>query len=159
MVLMLFTLGSFIEASGRAKAARDLEPLLAAESESATVVEDGIEMRRPVREIGPGMLIRVRPGERVPVDGMVVEGQSHTDEAVITGESRRVVKGIGSAMIAGSVNLDGPLLIKSEGAGTRPAGRRSAARYAKRSPGQASCNASPIGWLASPCRLSWLSAG
>ncbi len=63
------------------------------------------------------MLIRVRPGERVPVDGMVVEGQSHTDEAVITGESRRVVKGIGSAMIAGSVNLDGPLLIKSEGAG------------------------------------------
>ena len=118
MVLMLFTVGSYIEAAGRARAARDLEPLLAAESECATVVEEGREVRRPVREIGAGMLVRVRPGERVPVDGLVVEGESHTDEAVITGESRRIVKGVGSAMIAGSINLDGPLLIESSGAGT-----------------------------------------
>jgi Cu2+-exporting ATPase len=118
MVLMLFTLGSYIEAAGRAKAARDLEPLLAAESECGTVVENGIEIRRPVRDIGAGMLVRVRPGERVPVDGVVVEGESYTDEAVITGESRRVVKGVGSTMIAGSVNLDGPLLVESSGAGT-----------------------------------------
>ena len=118
MVLMLFTVGSYIEAAGRARAARDLEPLLAAESECATVVEDGRETRRPVREIGAGMLVRVRPGERVPVDGVVVEGESHTDEAVITGESRRIVKGVGSAVIAGSINLDGPLLIESSGAGT-----------------------------------------
>ena len=76
------------------------------------------ETRRPVREIGAGMLVRVRPGERVPVDGVVVEGESHTDEAVITGESRRIVKGVGSAVIAGSINLDGPLLIESSGAGT-----------------------------------------
>ena len=118
MVLMLFTLGSYIEAAGRAKAARDLEPLLAAESECGTVVENGTEIRRPVREIGPGTLVRVRPGERVPVDGVVVEGESYTDEAVITGESRRVVKGVGSTMIAGSVNLDGPLLVESSSAGT-----------------------------------------
>ena len=118
MVLMLFTVGSYIEAAGRARAARDLEPLLAAESECATVVEEGREVRRPVREIGAGMLVRVRPGERVPVDGVVVEGESHADEAVITGESRRIVKGVGSAMIAGSINLDGPLLIESSGAGT-----------------------------------------
>ncbi|WP_244846306.1 heavy metal translocating P-type ATPase [Mesorhizobium sp. L-8-3] len=118
MVLMLFTLGSYIEAAGRAKAARDLEPLLAAESESATVVENGIETRRPVRDIGPGMLVRTMPGERVSVDGVVVEGESHTDEAAITGESRRIVKGVGSTVIAGSVNLDGPLLIESAAAGT-----------------------------------------
>ncbi len=118
MVLLLFTLGSYIEAAGRARAARDLEPLLAAESESATVVENGVETRRLVREIGAGMRVRVRPGERVPVDGVVVEGQSHAEEAVITGESRRIVKGIGAAMIAGSVNLDGSLLIESGGAAT-----------------------------------------
>jgi Cu2+-exporting ATPase len=118
MVLMLFTIGSYIEAAGRAKAARDLEPLLAAESECATVVEGGTETRRPVRDIGAGMLVRVRPGERVPIDGVVVEGLSHTDEAVITGESRQVAKRAGSAVIAGSINLDGPLLIQSSGAGS-----------------------------------------
>ena len=65
------------------------------------------------------MLVRVRPGERIPVDGVVVEGSSHTDEAVITGESRQVPKRAGSAVIAGSINLDGPLLIQSSGAGVR----------------------------------------
>jgi Cu2+-exporting ATPase len=118
MVLMLFTIGSYIEAAGRAKAARDLEPLLAAESECATVVDEGTESRRPVRDIGAGMLVRVKPGERVPVDGVVIEGLSHTDEAVITGESRQVAKRVGSAVIAGSINLDGPLLIQSSGAGS-----------------------------------------
>ncbi len=118
MVLMLFTLGSYIEAAGRAKAARDLEPLLAAESECATLADEGAETRRPVRDIKPGMVVRVKPGERVPVDGVVVEGESHTDEAVITGESRQIAKGVGSTVIAGSMNLDGPLLVRCTGAGS-----------------------------------------
>jgi Cu2+-exporting ATPase len=118
MVLMLFTVGRYLEAAGRARAARDLEPLLEAEGGSATIVESGAEVLRPVRDVTAGMLVRVRPGERIPVDGEVVEGESHADEAVITGESRQVMKDIGSAVIAGSINLDGPLLIKSSGAGT-----------------------------------------
>ena len=118
MVLMLFTVGRYLEAVGRARAARDLEPLLAAESESATVVDGAAEIRRPVREVTAGMLVRVRPGERIPVDGVVVEGESNTDEAVITGESRQVTKGAGSTVIAGSINIDGPLLIQSSGDGT-----------------------------------------
>jgi P-type Cu2+ transporter len=118
MVLMLFTVGAYIEAAGRAKAARDLEPLLAAESESATTVDGGVEVRRPVRDIAPGMLVRVRPGERIPVDGVVVEGRAHADESVMTGESRQVVKSAGSTVIAGSMNLDGPLLLRSSGAGS-----------------------------------------
>ncbi len=118
MVLMLFTVGRYLEAAGRARAARDLEPLLAAESECATVVDGGAETRRPVREVKARMLVRVRPGERIPVDGVVTEGESHTDEAVITGESRQVAKSVGSPVIAGSINLDGPLLIQCSGAGT-----------------------------------------
>ena len=118
MVLMLFTAGRYLEAVGRARAARDLEPLLAAESECATVVDGGVEHRRQVRDIDAGMLVRVRPGERIPVDGIVLEGKSQTDEAVITGESRHVGKDVGSSVIAGSINLDGPLLIRSSGAGT-----------------------------------------
>ena len=118
MVLMLFTVGRYLEAAGRARAARDLEPLLAAESACATVVNGGAETRRPVREVDARMLVRVRPGERIPVDGVVTEGESHTDEAVITGESRQVAKSVGSPVIAGSINLDGPLLIQCSGAGT-----------------------------------------
>ena len=87
MVLMLFTVGYYLDAVARARAARDLQPLLAAESEWATVVDGNGEFRRPVREVGAGTLVRVRPGERIPVDGVVKEGESHTDEAVITGES------------------------------------------------------------------------
>ena len=117
MVLMLFTLGRYLEAAGRARASRDLAPLLAAESELATVVEGVEEHRRPVREVRAGMLIRVKPGERIPVDGLIVEGYSHTDEAVITGESRQVAKAVGGAVLAGSINLDGPLLIRSSGSG------------------------------------------
>ena len=118
MVLMLFTVGRYLEAAGRAKAARDLAPLLAAESEMATLVEGDVERRRPVREVVSGMLVRVRPGERIPVDGTVVEGCSHADEAVMTGESRAVEKSPGGDVIAGSINLDGALLIRSSGAGS-----------------------------------------
>ncbi|HEX2791161.1 MAG TPA: cation-translocating P-type ATPase [Steroidobacteraceae bacterium] len=117
MVLMLFTLGRYLEAAGRARASRDLAPLLAAESELATVIEAGQEHRRPVREVRAGMLIRVKPGERIPVDGLIVEGRSHTDDAVITGESRQIAKAVGASVLAGSINLDGPLLIRSSGAG------------------------------------------
>ncbi|MFT2214876.1 heavy metal translocating P-type ATPase [Rhizobium giardinii] len=118
MVLVLFTLGRYLEAAGRAKAARDLEPLLAAENGIATIVAGGIETRRPVREVMAGMLVRVRPGERIPVDGMVAEGESSVDEAMITGEGRPVPKTVGTPVIAGSINFDGPLLIQSSGAGS-----------------------------------------
>ena len=117
MVLMLFTLGRYVEAAGRARASRDLAPLLAAESESATVVDGAEEHRRSVREVRAGMLIRVRPGERIPVDGLIVEGCSHTDDSVISGESRQITKTVGDSVLAGSINLDGPLLIRSSGSG------------------------------------------
>src|SRR6202048_4035298 len=118
MVLMLFTVGRYLEAAGRARAARDLEPLLAAESECATVVNGGAGTRRPVREGDARLRVRGPPGERIPVDGVIVEGASHTDEALITGESRQIAKGLGSPVVAGSINLDGPLLIRSSDAGT-----------------------------------------
>src|SRR4029077_3443526 len=118
MVLMLFTVGRYLEAAGRARAGGDLEPLLAADREHVVVVEDGFETSRPMREIEAGMTVRVRPGERIAVDGVIIEGVSHADEAVITGESQPVEKGPGSAVIAGSINMEGLLLIRSSGSGT-----------------------------------------
>jgi Cu2+-exporting ATPase len=118
MVLMLFTIGSYLEAAARARAARDLEPLLAAERELATIVDGEKELMRPVREVVAGMLVRIRPGERIPVDGVVIEGESHSDEAIITGESRQIAKSVGSPVLAGSINIDGPLLVRAIAAGT-----------------------------------------
>jgi Cu2+-exporting ATPase len=111
MLLVLFMVGRYLEAAGRARAVRSLAPLLEAENQWAIVVEAGSESRRPARDLPAGALVRVRPGERFPVDGVVEDGASHADEAMITGESRAVAKARGAAVIAGSVNLDGPLLI------------------------------------------------
>ena len=118
MLLVLFTLGRYLEASGRARAMRDLAPMLAAEREGVTVVDGSTEMRVPARQVTTGTLVLVRPGERIAVDGVVVEGSSHVDEAVITGESRPVAKAPGASALAGSINHDGALLIRSTGAGT-----------------------------------------
>ena len=118
MVLVLFTLGRYLEAAGRAKAVRNLAPLLEAEGQWATVIEDGREKRSSVREIEIGVSVRVRPGERIPVDGIVMEGCSSTDESILTGESRPVRKLEGSTVLAGSINQEGSLLIKCGAVGS-----------------------------------------
>ena len=84
------------------------------------VTPDGVEMR-PAGEVAVGDRVEVRPGERFPVDGEVVEGRSRADEALLTGESRAVEKGVGDRVIAGTTNGDGPLVIATlaSGAATR----------------------------------------
>jgi len=121
MLLVLFTLGRYLEAIARARAMRNLAPLLEAEGQWATIVEGAVESRRAACELSPGALVRVRPGERFPVDGLVVEGESQADEALVTGESRPLAKSVGAPVIAGSINLDGPLLVRvtCAGAATR----------------------------------------
>src|SRR3546814_16442439 len=85
-------------------------------------------MRRSVREVGAGTLVLVRPGERVAVDGIVVEGCSSVDEAVITGESQPLTKASGSVVLAGSHNYDGTLVIQRTGPGTAPRQAQNARR-------------------------------
>lgn len=117
MVLVLFTLGRYLEAAGRARAARSLAPLLAAERAEANVVGDGADQRRPVIELAPGSIVRVRPGERVPVDGIVIEGASQCDEAILTGEPKPRIKTAGTPIYAGSLNGTGQLLVRMTAAG------------------------------------------
>jgi Cu2+-exporting ATPase len=118
MLLVLFTVGRLLEASGRARAMRNLAPMLGVDREFVTVVEEGAEVRRLVREVKAGTLVLTRPGERIAVDGTVVEGSSSVVEAVITGESRPIRKASGAAVLAGSINHEGALLIRSEGSGS-----------------------------------------
>lgn len=117
MILVLFTLGRCIEAQGRARTVRSLAPMLAAERANATVVADNGDSEQRVRDILPGTIVRVRPGERVPVDGVVVEGYSQCDEAVLTGQPEPHAKQPGADVFAGSVNGAGQLLVRASVAG------------------------------------------
>jgi len=112
MILVLFTLGRYLEASGRAKAVRNVAPLLEAERQWATVIENGKEKRSSISKMKLGMNVRIRPGERVPVDGIVLEGFSFADESILTGENRPVRKYEGDLVLAGSINQKGSLLIE-----------------------------------------------
>lgn len=113
MVLVLFTLGRYLEALGRVRTARSLAPVLAAARATATAVTSDGDTEIPAMDIIPGTIVRVRAGERVPVDGVVIEGHSICDEAVLTGQSEPQAKHIDSTVHAGSLNGNGHLLIRA----------------------------------------------
>jgi heavy metal translocating P-type ATPase len=117
MLLLLFTLGRYLDAAARARAARDLAPLLEAERATARVLTGAGEGVRPAAEVAAGERVRVGPGERLPVDGIVAEGRSAVDEALLTGEARPVVKGAGDPVAAGTVNGDGQLVVSTTASG------------------------------------------
>ncbi|MEJ6608970.1 MAG: heavy metal translocating P-type ATPase [Paracoccaceae bacterium] len=112
MVLVLFTVGRFLEASGRSQAVRDLEPIFLAEHGSASVItKDGLKVIQ-ISNILPGMQLRCIPGERIAVDGVIIEGYSDVNEASITGESSPAAKKPGSLVSAGCINLSGVLILE-----------------------------------------------
>lgn len=117
MILVLFTLGRCIEAQGRARTVRSLAPMLAAERANATVVGNDGDSEQPVRDLLPGAIVRVRPGQRVPIDGVVIEGYSQCDEAVLTGQPEPRTKFPGAEVFAGSINGAGQLLVRASLAG------------------------------------------
>ena len=117
MVLMLFTLGRYIEAQGRARAARSLAPMLAAERAQVRVVRDDREAPCAIGAVLTGDLVRVMPGERVAVDGVVIEGHSECDESVLTGQPQPRPKTPGDSVVAGSLNGNGLLLVRATAPG------------------------------------------
>ncbi len=118
MVLVLFTLGRYLEAQGRVHAARSLAPMLAAERANVRVVVDGVDAMQPARSVQPGVIVRVLPGERVAVDGIVVAGRSECDESILTGQPETRPKTPGARVHAGSTNGPGQLLVRATAAGT-----------------------------------------
>ncbi len=118
MVLILFTLGRYLEAHGRVQAARSLAPMLAAERAEVRLVLGGIETLQPVRAIRPGAVVRILPGERIAVDGAVIEGRSECNEAILTGRAEMQAKTPGAPVHAGSINGTGQLLVRATAAGS-----------------------------------------
>ncbi|SFT78499.1 heavy metal translocating P-type ATPase [Halomonas saccharevitans] len=121
MVIGLVLLGNALELRARGRTSEALKRLLDLQSRTARVIRDGKEREVDIDEVRQGDHIRVRPGERLPVDGEVTEGQSHIDESMLTGEPVPVAKGEGDEVSAGTVNGKGGLVYRATrvGANTR----------------------------------------
>ncbi|WP_138469479.1 heavy metal translocating P-type ATPase [Poseidonocella sp. HB161398] len=118
LMLCFFLLaGRYLDHRTRAVARSAAEELAALEVARATRIRDGAEETVPQAELAVGDLIRVRPGARIPVDGVVAEGSSELDRALLTGETLPVFAGPGVAVSAGEVNLTGPLVMRATAVG------------------------------------------
>ncbi|MCC9598352.1 MULTISPECIES: heavy metal translocating P-type ATPase [unclassified Rubrivivax] len=117
-VITLVLLGKWLEARAKRQTGEAIRALQALRPATARVRRDGVELDVPVEAVRIGELVVVRPGERLPVDGEIVEGRSHLDESLITGESLPVARGPGERATGGSVNADGLLVVKTLAVGT-----------------------------------------
>ena len=107
MILALITLGKMLEARSKGKTTDALKGLMKLAAKSATVLRDGTEITVPIEQVAKGDQFVVRPGENIPVDGIVLEGSSAVDESTLTGESIPVDKAIGDRISAGTLNQSG----------------------------------------------------
>ncbi|MEO8242165.1 MAG: heavy metal translocating P-type ATPase [bacterium] len=117
MLAFFLLLGRYLDHRSRALARSAAEELAALEVPRAIVLDDGAEVPRPISEVRSGDLVLVRPGGRMPVDGVVEAGASEVDRSLLTGESLPVFAGPGTKVSAGEVNLTGPLTLRVTAAG------------------------------------------
>jgi P-type Cu+ transporter len=116
-ITTLVLLGQVLELRARSRTGAAIRALLDLTPKTARVLRDGGEEDIPLQQVVPGDRLRVRPGEKIPVDGVVVEGTSGVDESMITGESIPVSKGPGSGVIGATVNGTGSLVMRAERVG------------------------------------------
>ncbi|MCX8024999.1 MAG: copper-translocating P-type ATPase, partial [Thermanaerothrix sp.] len=107
VIITLVRLGKYLEARARGMTGEAIRKLMGLQSRTARVLRKGRELEVPVEEVQIGDIVLVRPGERIPVDGVVVEGHSTVDESMLTGESLPVVKKPGDNVIGGTLNKQG----------------------------------------------------
>ena len=112
VIITLIRVGKFLEARAKGRTSEAIKKLMSLQAKTARIVRDGQEMEVPVEEVRVGDLVLVRPGEKIPVDGVVVEGRSAVDESMLTGESLPVEKGPGDPVIGATLNKLG--LLKCE---------------------------------------------
>ncbi len=113
MILTLITLGKFLETRSKGKTGQAISRLMDLRPKTAQVLRDGVEVEIPIEDVRVGDLVVVRPGGRVPVDGIVREGASAVDESALTGESIPVDKAVGDTVIAASINTSGAFTMEA----------------------------------------------
>ena len=111
-IISYHLLGGYSSLKVRTKTSQSVRKLLALQPPTARVIRDGNEIVVPIEQVTKGELVRVRPGESIPVDGVVVDGQSSVDESIVTGESIPIEKTPGEEVIGGSINQAGSIVVK-----------------------------------------------
>src|SRR4029077_4608493 len=117
-IVTLVLLGQVLELRARSRTGAAIRALLNLSPETARIVRDGAETDIPLDQVKPGDRLRVRPGEKIPVDGVVLEGTSSVDESMVTGESIPVEKTAGSKVIGATVNATGSFIMQAERVGS-----------------------------------------
>jgi P-type Cu+ transporter len=117
-ILTLILLGRLLEVRAKAGTGEAIRKLIGLQAKTARVVREGREEELPVEQVVPGDVIAVRPGEKVPVDGEVIEGRSSVDESMVTGESLPVTKQGGDTVIGATVNRTGAFRFRATGVGS-----------------------------------------
>jgi Cu+-exporting ATPase len=113
VILTLITLGKYLEAVSKGRTSQAIKALMGLAPKTATIVRNNTEMVIPVEEVSVGDIILVKPGEKLPVDGEIIEGNTSIDESMLTGESIPVEKTIGSNVIGASINKTGFIKYKA----------------------------------------------
>ncbi len=113
VILAFINLGTGLETMARGKTSSAIRQLIGLQPRTARVIRNGKEEDIPIEEVGLGETLRVRPGEKIPVDGVLIEGHSSVDESMLTGESIPIEKTIDSQVVAGSINQTGSFLFKA----------------------------------------------
>ena len=117
VIVTLILLGRWLEARAKGRTSQAIQRLIGLQSKTARVRRDGASVDIPMAEVAPGDVIELRPGERVPVDGEVIEGVSYVDESMITGEPVPVEKRSGATVVGGTVNQTGALALRATAVG------------------------------------------
>ncbi|CAG4911050.1 unnamed protein product, partial [Acidithrix sp. C25] len=112
-ILTLILFGRLIEIRAKAGTGQAIRSLLGLQARTARVIRDGIEAELPIEDVLPGDLVLVRPGEKIPVDGEVVEGHSAVDESMVTGEPIPIEKDLGAMVVGATMNGTGSLRIRA----------------------------------------------
>jgi Cu+-exporting ATPase len=113
VIITLILLGRLLEARARAGTGEAIRKLVGLQARTATLIRDGTELDVPIEQVVPGDIVLVRPGEKVPVDGMITEGRSTLDESMVTGESIPVTKEAGDAVIGATINQTGAFRLEA----------------------------------------------
>ncbi|SEL13234.1 Cu+-exporting ATPase [Carnobacterium iners] len=113
VILTLITLGKYVEALSMGKTSEAIKKLMGLAPKTARVMRDGKEIELAIEEVQVGDNLVVKPGEKMPVDGIIIEGMTSVDEAMLTGESMPIEKTIGDTIISGSMNQNGTIQYKA----------------------------------------------
>jgi len=117
MIMAFHLTGRYIEVKARGRASEAITKLLTLEAKSARIINNGLEEEIPADELKKGDVMIIRPGEKIPTDGFVVDGKSSVDESMVTGESMPALRNVGDKVVGGTINIEGTIRVKASEVG------------------------------------------